>query len=329
MSKNSELRVLALVLGSLLLCELTLWKLEPSLSGDVRHIQEMAEISARLSADTTGLTVLWLGNSITDDGVDLPLADSLIEDGLRHHASMYKVHPDGSAIAEWTQIASNQFFERGSRPDILVIPFAWNLLSDQSKVEAERIGRWYLRTPADWLEFLRFDAGGFEEGSRAIFANFSAAFGNRERVRTRVLAMLPGYEEMALGLSRGGGTDEQPAADANRLDSYDRLSRLALQAAADGTRLILVAMPVREPYELEAGLLETAADLGVGIIDARHVDGIDADQFRDQMHLLPAGARIVTRSVAGQLVSSGHLTRRPVPAGPTAYSAAHHPTRSN
>jgi hypothetical protein len=208
--KISDFGAIGVVVGSLLICELTLARLEPSLSGDVRHIQSIAGVSASLAADSAPLKVLWLGNSITGNGIDVPLADSVFESTLHRRTSVYSVHPDGSAIAEWTNIANNEFFERGAHPNVLVIPFAWNLLSDQSVLDAERIGRWYLRSPADWAEFMRSDAPGFEEGARAILAHISASFGNRDRVRTRVLAMLPGYQVMAQSLSRGGAGGGAP-----------------------------------------------------------------------------------------------------------------------
>jgi hypothetical protein len=303
MSKTSEVRVFAVVLAFLLVGEVSLKKMEPQLSGDVRHIQSVADVSGRLAQDSTPFKVLWLGNSITDDGVDLPLADSLFEEGLRGSTAMYAVHPDGSGIAEWTHIASNAFFDRGSVPNVLVIPFAWNLLSDQSAVEAERIGRWYLFGPSDWLEFLRFDAGGFETGARAVLANASAAFGNRDRVRTRVLGHLPGYQAMAESLSKGGESSATPVAAHH---TYDRLARIATAARAARTRLVVVAMPVRAPYDLDPALLAILSSVDIGFIDARHVDGLSEQDFRDQMHLLPPGARIVTRRVAQELLAA-HL----------------------
>jgi hypothetical protein len=304
MMKSNEVKVWALVFGFLLVCEVALNHFEPRLSGDVLHIQSLRELSARLARDPAQLKVLWLGNSITAEGINVELADSLIENAVHREIGVYSVHPDGSGIAEWVHIADNEFFERGNRPDVLVVPFAWNLLSDQSMVDAERIGRWYLRGPSDWLDFLRFDANGFEESARAVLANLSAMFGNRDRVRTRVLAALPGYEGMALRLSRGGDAADE-AAPPTTIASYARLTRLADAAREARTHVVLVAMPVREPYQLEPGLLATAERLHLTVIDARVVEGLDVSSYRDDMHLLPAGARMVTQRVTTELVQAG------------------------
>lgn len=313
---KTEIRVFALVLCGLLVAELSLRYLEPRLSGDVRHIQAIPNVAAKMAADSSTVKVLWLGNSITNDGIDIGMADSLLESRLSVDVGTYVVHPDGSGIPEWYYIAKRQFLEVGVRPDVLVIPFAWNLLTDGAAVETERIGRWYLGATSDWMEFLRFEINGFEPAAGAVLANLSAAFGNRDRVRTRVLAELPGYRQTAERLSRGGNREIPNTVRRSGSSRYSRLTRLVHAAHSYGVDVVIVAMPVRSKYDLDPELKDAIARLEIGFIDARAVSGVEPALFKDEMHLLPSGAQIVTSYVTSALTDatiSGELFKSKFP----------------
>jgi hypothetical protein len=296
---RNEYRVVTAVVACVLAVEASLNWLEPSLSGDVAHIMQIAEVSRGLNASSSPAKVLWLGNSLTGEGIDMSVADSVLEQELGTELAGFTVHPDGSSIAEWHHIANNEFFDRGAVPDLLIVPFAWNLLSDQNPVNVQRIARWYLNRPEQWLDFLRHDTEGLEEKFSAVLASFSAAYGNRDRVRDRVLVGLPGYEYLAFELGNpgaGAGGDNNSAAEVSL--TYARLRRLAKSAREHGVRLAVVAMPVVGPYKIDSKLLETADLYDIIVIDARDTDGINEGWFRDDMHLLPDGARQVTRRIA-------------------------------
>ena len=301
--KHEELAVFSLVLALMLTVEVTLRSVESQLSGDVRQIQGIERVGTRLEADTSDVKVLWLGNSMTAEGIDLSVADSILGRSTSYGISNYAVHPDGSGIPEWLYIATSDFFNRGAAPDLIVIPFAWNLLSDETPVEVARIGRWYLHSASDWLEFFGRDARGFEPRIHAVLANASTAFGNRDRIRNKILGLLPGYQEMAQELSRGGATAGNGGSSQGA--GYSRLYRLLAAARKTDTQVVLVAMPVREPYSIDPSLQRLVDDAsGVSLMDLREAEGIGPDSFRDGVHLLPDGARVVTASISERLTET-------------------------
>jgi hypothetical protein len=71
--------------------------------------------------------------------------------------------------------------------------------------------------------------------------------------------------------------------------------------AANHTRLLVVAMPVRDHYEIDAGLPRTLAAGGMAFMDCRDVEGLTPDKFADGWHLTDEGATVFSRYMARHL----------------------------
>lgn len=286
------------VVAILLVSELALRQLEDGLSIDLQHIKRIPSIARRL-AEGDGLRVLFLGNSLTREAVDVDVFEAESDRlgiGPVHAVSVF---PDDSAIGEWVYVFRHFFVDPGIRPDVVVVGFARDHLSDAKPLAIERIAAFYSDL-SDVPEIFRLDLHGFGERVEFLLAHVSRAFAHRERVSRRALdALIPYYRSTSRRINVSLTAAPNPGAAAQ--PTYARLGRLAELVRRSGARLFLVAMPTRRPYDLEPGLVDAAREQGAVLVDARSVDGITPALFRDALHLTPPGAELYSRSLARRL----------------------------
>lgn len=290
-SSREELRALV-VLGLLLLAaEAGIRSAGGSLSLDLEHIGSIPAAAEELARGDE-LRVLFLGNSLIREGLDSDAFELAAESQGFGPLRIAHIYPDDTTIAEWPHVFKHFFVKPDLLPDVLVVCFALGHLEDTTPLYPELIGGLY-SSLSDIPSIFQHDVIRLNDRVAFVLAQMSAVMTNRGRVAQRVLdTSIPYYREFSRTLNEAmreqvGAPDSPP--------TYERLERLTQLASSHGVRLVLAAMPVREPYELDPRLPRLAEGLGASFIDARSVPGLTTDMFQDNLHLTPMGARLYTR----------------------------------
>jgi lysophospholipase L1-like esterase len=313
-SFRTELKVVALVLLVLAGGELFVRLRERALSLDVQHIRQIPSIAEDMMRGE-GKRILFLGNSMTRNGVDARIVQQeLSAEGLTAPLRIERVYPDATGLAEWYYAFNHYFVSTGRLPDVLIIGFAANDLSDTRPPQAFRLAQYYTDA-RDVPEVFAHDVKDFEGRAEFLLSDLSVSFANRTRMRERALDILsPHYRESAQEINRAQGAMKKKGGAPVTL-TYARLERLARLAASHGVHVILVAMPQRESYQLDQQLQPAIERAGMTFIDARAPDGLDGEGFVDEMHLSTDGAALYSRHLARQLASPlrDRFARPPAP----------------
>lgn len=293
-----HVRVPAFVLAALLLVEVGVRAVEERLSIDVRHINRMDEIVTALVA-APGPSVLFVGNSLTREGVDLELMRAGLAANGAGEWNVAAVYPDDTAVLDWLYLYDRYVVENDAVPDVVVVGFGIWHLEDRpiSRAQAYRLGR-HFASDRMLGQLLGTDLTTLTDRMNVLLARYSAAFANRERVSRRVLALLPGYEESAQRVNDLLREPEEAQASA---PTYGRLERFVREVVGSGAELVLAAMPTRAGYDLDPELVRVAEAAGARVLDLRDVPGLTAAMFADPLHLDDGGAELFSRHAAQEL----------------------------
>jgi len=300
-SSRKEWRIAAILLALLLACEVSLRLSETSLSPYLRHLHSLPQVSKDLAA-AQGLRILFLGNSMirTDLNLDVFLREiNEYDTGPVKPISAVKVYIDDSHIAEWFYTFKHNFLDVGSIPDALVIGFADHQLGDNADTRPRRLARFHASL-ADIPAMFSNDLLTFSDRAEFLLSYISVSYALRDRVKKRLLSTLvPYYEKSAVRLNDQLWQHELGAE--KPVWTFHRLERLAALALRHHASLILVAMPKEDPYDLPRELFLKARQLGITLVDARHVQGLSPRMFADEMHMRPQGALSFSDALADYL----------------------------
>lgn len=294
-SSKDSLRALALAVGLFAGGNALLGKAEPRLSKDLVHVRAMPKVAESVKASRGAL--VFLGNSLTRHGVDgevVTRGASAACPGVR----TFILFPDDTTIPEWHAVFERVLVARDALPELLAIDFYGGQLADPPQLPVSRMAAHYYSPTAAWPTGVsRFDSETALEFGVAATLPF---YGLRERVASRILSVLPGYQKLARAVhaSRGAGSEPAPGSE----PSYELLEEIAQKAKAKGTKLVVVAMPTRESYTIEPSLRRELALLGVPLWDMR--SGYQENEFIDAIHLAPTGRQRLSEAL-GKQVSLG------------------------
>lgn len=300
-SFKTELKVVALVVILLAGSELAVRSREQALSLDVRHIRQIPAISQEMT-EGEGLRVLFLGNSMTRYGVEPGAVEGeLRARGFDAPLRIVRVYPDATGLTDWYYAFNHYFVDAGRPPDVLIVGFASNDLTDARPLQPWRLAQYYTAAH-DVPEVFAWDVRDFDGRVDFLLSDVSSSFANRRRVRERMLDLfVPYYRESAQQINRAQQAKDKRSAASLPAPTYGRLGRLGRLASNHGVRVVLVAMPQRESYDLDPQLRTATERAGMTLIDARSVDGLGREGFVDEMHLNSGGAMLYSRFLARQL----------------------------
>lgn len=315
---RSERPVLLLVAASLLCGEAALRLAGERLSLDLRHLASLPSIAnrVRLQPDSA---ILFLGNSLTRNGVQLETVSREFDAAGLHGARLFKVMPDDTSVEDWYYVFKQHFLDAGAAPRIVVVGFALDQLGDSIPVSPERIASYGgLHNAA---ELFSSDLNDFGDRCDYVFASLFYNFSERERVRLRVLdAVVPGYRLSAPAFNAALRHKRTPAAPPQAAPRFLRLRRFLTACAAARVVPFFVAMPVPGSYPVDP-LLPPLVSAHHGIfLDLRHVDGLQNAHFPDGYHLGNAGAALYSTALASRL--AGSIVQTNLLASGSALSAA-------
>jgi hypothetical protein len=317
---RSEGRVLVTVAVVLAIGEAVLRLGGQRLSADVQHIRSIPARADRL-AHADGLRILFLGNSLTREGVRLDVVQEHFD--CTPPVALERVFPDDTTILDWYYLFRNDF--GGERaPKVLVLSYARGQLTDATGIHAERIagsfGGW-----SNAREMLRLDLDDLGDRIDYLLASTFRLFSERERVRDRVLATAtPDYRSTAQRLNdseragRASGT-ARPA------EAFSRLRRLLELCRDRRVRVVVVAMPVPGGYGIDPRLPGLLRDGGADFLDMRSTEGLNASDYADGYHLAPRGAETYSAALATHLraVVGCRPEWNPGPLGPVLQVSPH------
>ena len=297
-ARGGDLRTLLLVILAILLSEVFLRSAENSLSGNIAHINEISSLVTDYRPEP-GPSFVFLGNSLTNYGVDLPLLDQLIEERGVQIGDSTKLVPDSTTIWSWSCVIENQFFKNNIDPGTVILGFGWNQLSDQSRILPTRLGAFFCSAGDLWTIRKHTDLTSAEAGE-FLTAKSLRTYAHRETVRNRVLsALVPNYQSTTQSINRRQ-RDRQD--DAELEFTYSVLDSLIDSLEATNSRLVVVAMPVRDnPYTVDRALVQLLESRNVPLLDYTNLEQIAYGSFLDDMHLSPQGSAVLSTRLAKDL----------------------------
>lgn len=312
-----ELWVIFCVACVLLLTEIGLRSTESFLSGNLNHIHQIPAIASKLTAAEP--SVLFLGNSLTNNAID-PLAFRKPYDILQGQSPdiVEKITPDGTSLSDWYCIYRNFVADRKSAPKVVVMGFAWAQLSDQYPIDPARLGGFFCSTE----DITELSSTGLSKHDNVLVfmaGAISHVYLNREAIRNRILDILvPNYRTVVQTLNNRPGAppngNAMPAQQANY--TYDTLRRFSRLVAESGARLVVVAMPVQEPYPIDRNLLTVAREQQITLVDLRNHPQLDHTMFADPIHLNDKGRKRFSESLASVLDGLAFNFQTPVEIAP-------------
>ena len=298
-SSRNELKTCIAVIVLLLTVELFLHSRQNLLSKDLEHLASMPAIAESFRESNVG-KVLFLGNSLTRAGVDLDVVAEHFSGGRFKDVKWKSAYPDDTTLRDWYYLYKNAFYRAGRTPDVLVLGFVRDQISDLAQVHPDGI--------AGSMGGLRnvpeiFQDDITEQSARIEYtlASVSMLFANRDRIRTRVAdALIPRYRETAQYFNRSVQSQVQ-SKTVYAPQTFRHLIRLAELCRSSDTLLVVVGMPVPEPYAVDPNLPKILGQAGGVSIDLQRIEGMQPEDFLDGYHLNPHGAVLYSQMLAETL----------------------------
>jgi hypothetical protein len=304
-SFNSEGKAVLLTLLILSMGDLALRWAEVNLSIDVRHIRSFPEITRKLSHEPAP-RVVFLGNSLTRHGVDPSVWASVMKELKAPAGSVAKLVPDDTTMPDWYYVALNSFIRPGNRPDVVILGFTLNQLTDE-RIEAGRLGAYFCDL-GNVSELFAKDLEGFAPKVDFLMGRLCRLYGVREQIQARFGdKIIPGYQASVRHLNeirRRESSPKKHQTAGGKVHSYQLLDRALALWRAQGIEVVLVAMPIPSGYEIDQAVVLKAQSVGARLIDARELPALTREDFPDGYHMGPKAAKIYTRFVAERMAET-------------------------
>ena len=294
-------RVILIALAPLVLLEISLGLFESQLSGDIAQSKTVQTDIHDFLTDNQDPTILIVGNSLVGEAID---AEALVS-SLDFDAQVFKAVPDGTNIWEWYCILSNVSRQGSAMPDIIVLAFARDRLSDQSPLDVAR-SFGYLCGMENIAEISAFAPVSLEDTLQALVVKTSSTYRLRNRIRNNLLNLLvPNYTDALQRINsanRSRTSTRQVAPSQSRANSTYLATRdLSSRDAFSGSHFLFVAMPILDRYEVNDSLCSELTQANSSLVDMRGLAELQWDDYRDQLHLNESGRKKFTRAFADVL----------------------------
>ena len=297
-SFRQELKVLVVLVCFFVGLELIARMVSESLDDDRAHIAQFDELVGELGEKKGAV----LGNSLLLHGLDLEQFAQESPD-----FSTIRVTPVSSAVLDWGHLYERYFLKGEELPEHLFVGFVAHHVDDSEPAKLRRLSRHFASTGSlsQLWERERFD---FHQRVQSGLSHVSALIGDQPAHRERVLDYFIDWYRLGLRTNQDWVTGEVESS-VERQSSFERMTRFVDMVQAGGTRLWIIPLSQPEYWELNSGLLELIERKGVGLMDARSIPGMTADDFSDGYHLGESGAEKFTRWFAKEI--SEKITQDP------------------
>ena len=299
---KQEAAALSFVALALLTCELGLRASIQRASIDVRHIRAIPKIVAGL-AGARHPTFLFLGNSLTRSGVIPEVLAGTRAAGGFGKAHVALIHPDDTTISDWLYLYERFVRSKGAAPDVLLIGFAKDHLSDSHALHVDRLGGYFGGLGA-LPEAFSYDVPDLNGRVSYLLSSLSCAYANRDRVRTQVFeSLIPYYKASAQDQNKAVKVREQISTGAAS-PRYKRLTRFLGLFKGTPTKVVFIAIPVPAVDPIDPSLESVLKENSSQLIDLRRLAGLTERDYLDGYHLTPHGGAVFTRELSRRLLDS-------------------------
>jgi hypothetical protein len=310
-SFRAELKVIALVAAVLAAAEAVFPLYGSRFSSDLRQIEGLNRNLQR-GCSTSDVSVVVLGNSLTVVGFDQAMIQAAPGDKFPVPTKFTFVAFHGALMPEFYRIYLHYIDRVSPPPKILVMPFSHHSLADQGDVRIERMV--YHCDLTDVHDVIKNEVGLAQLGE-FLHCYLSTAFANRFRVRQFVFErLLPAYQESEIRIRTANLPPAVSTAD--RAFTFTRLGQVIDRCDSRGTRVVLLAMPLQDSYDIPAQISLSAAANRLDILDMRHTPGLDNSRYTDATHLNAKGAKIFSNAFMNRFAQ--YLDTRYLPSRKTA-----------
>jgi hypothetical protein len=285
--------ILMLILD--LVCRKTIFPM----SLDFARFSDYAAQSDRLQLHS-GLRVAFVGNSATEEGIDVSLLKDTIKSNGVPAPQVELFLADDSRISTWRPMMQHYFWSRGNAPDLIVVTFFGNALSDGHQLDIGRLAQFFSE-PADWPDLFSTELTTLDERVSYVLSYVSALYAARERIKDQVLSQfVPNYAELLDNISRQRRHEK---AKTPQVLTYTSLEKTLSAAQAHGSRLCFVAYPMPgKAFEVSTTVRNLLKQYGAEFIDMQQYVKLNADQYKDSIHLNSKGRPVYTRRFAEVLI---------------------------
>ena len=296
---KTEIRVLTTLLFALLAFEGAARCFEGKLSKDVDHLRGLPDQAKRLrEAAPECFKVLILGNSLAREGVN----QTILRDGIGaktgRPVELAAMHPDGSRIEEWQMGYRRYFDQTGSCPDLVLLCTGRAHLLDGLR-DLDSVAAFHASW-GDFPVFARSQNLGVGGICQALASRSSRLIAHRKRVQPLLFYhCIPRYEQTVnlVQALRGKMTAKPPRAE----ETCKAFTDLLRTFDASGTQVVLLPVPMPEPYRLPEVVTEAASMFDVRVL--RPIVSLPRVRFPDGYHLDAEGSEVWTKSFMRELLS--------------------------
>ena len=305
-SFKSELRVILVVVAVVGLFEAGVRvrdRLSPKWDESLLH--GFARDARELKTEP-GIRVILMGNSLTRGGYNLEVLQKELKAVGGDPISIRNCGMHASMMVEWYYVFKRNF-TGDNAPDVLVVSLSPDGAEDGNP-HAYRIN--WLSDEVQWRdvpELVTTDLRSFDLSAQLLLSRLSSVMAHQWNIRvdlvyTHIPHFWEGMQDLngranlaAIDRLKNARTTPPPA------PTYALLKRFMGLVAANHTRLLVVAMPVREHYEIDPGLPRALEAGGMAFMDCRDIEELTADKFADGWHLTDGGAVIFSKYMARHL----------------------------
>lgn len=240
-------------------------------------------------------TVLLVGNSLLNEGVDVP----------RFQKSMAPAYDGSRFVVEQTQFLDWYFglrrlFQEGARPAVVVL-----FLNQRHLLAMETRGEYFAHfqmAHRDLAQVVREEHLDTTMASDYFFANWSVWWGSRTEIRKWLLGrIMPDLFDLTTLLTTGPG----PAPPEKVVQSLGSQRFAAMKRLCDqySARFILVIPPEEPRNACCEALPRLGQDAGVSVLVPYAPGEMPSNMYRDGFHLTPEGASLFTDRLAQDLLT--------------------------
>ncbi|MBK1790824.1 hypothetical protein [Persicirhabdus sediminis] len=306
---RTEMKVVAVVVIFVLVLEIVARFLAPHLDYDRKHIHAFDQTLSQLESDALesgAPRVVFFGNSLMMHG----LKPEILHDELDRLGGLdietAKITPVGTAMLDWVYLYQRYFEGPEKHPDVLVVGFVRHHIYDQEPIKLRRLSRHFVASQ-DLPELWQTDLPDFHSIVQSSLCSVSALCGDQELHQRSILyCAVPDY---SAGVKRNNRIvsaakkrhAQQMGAAAPPTDTFQRMERFITACKERGVKLYFVPMPQPKVWPFNPAAAEVIENHGMQVLDARQIEGMDAEDFSDGYHLGESGGEKFSRWLAGQL----------------------------
>ena len=162
-----------------------------SIGRDRAHIAGFADIAKDLHKQDSP-RVLFLGNSLTEAGVDLAVIERELSAAGLGKVNMARVVPVGTDVLDWIYISQTYFTEPARMPEVIVVGFAAHHVQDAPVKRNRRLGRYFV-SPRNIGQLFSRDMPKLDDRAEILLSMYSSAVGDRPLMQEAILAAIIPY----------------------------------------------------------------------------------------------------------------------------------------